>query len=465
MVNEKTGKDGGAQNKDLGGDGFEDANGGKSDDGNGANLDLPKDPGNGNLTNPGGNQTGNQYTQRSSGTEGSKRILHEVSVLKGEEIFSLLLQRGAIGSTDQFQWCEKVSKEVLQEVESFWQDEEQSFAQNMQLSVEDDQEVQLPEDLFTSKEEEAISVEGEGMEAEKGKKQKTWGPVMATRQSNRVDRSMKIMDKAKELKKKINLEMLASKKLSGIMKSNPFNLLQFDSLGDMASTVGVKIGSSILDSVLDDSEMVRIPTSVDLSCLVDNKNIGWEVKSFSVGVIVKNRCNDYIFRIVTVYGSPYEEGKQAFISELHELFLNWQGPIIIGGDFNLVRAQSDKSNGNVDFRRVDRFNAWVDMWSLIEIGLTGRSFTWSNNQENRIMSKIDRIFVSTEFEALFPLASARALPRIGSDHTPIVWDAGIGNPPKKSSFKFEKWWLSIPDFKDIVIKAWFVNGRGMSSLE
>jgi hypothetical protein len=63
-----------------------------------------------------------------------------------------------------------VSEEVLQEVESFWQDEEQSFAQNMQLSVEDDQEVQLPEDLFASKEEEAISVEGEGMEAEKGKK-------------------------------------------------------------------------------------------------------------------------------------------------------------------------------------------------------------------------------------------------------------------------------------------------------
>jgi hypothetical protein len=276
MVNEKTGKDGGAQNKDLGGDGFEDANGGKSDDGNGANLDLPKDPGNGNLTNPGGNQTGNQYTQRSSGTEGSKRILHEVSVLKGEEIFSLLLQRGAIGSTDQFQWCEKVSEEVLQEVESFWQDEEQSFAQNMQLSVEDDQEVQLPEDLFASKEEEAISVEGEGMEAEKGKKHKTWGPVMATRQSNRVDRSMKIMDKAKELKKKINLEMSASKKLSGIMKSNPFNLLQFDSLGDMASTVGVKIGSSILASVLDDSEKVGIPTSVDISCLVDNKSSSGE---------------------------------------------------------------------------------------------------------------------------------------------------------------------------------------------
>jgi hypothetical protein len=107
--------------------------------------------------------------------------------------------------------------------------------------------------------------------------------------------------------------------------------------------------------------------------------ISWEVKSFSVGVVVRNKCNDCVFRIVTVYGSPYEEGKQDFISELHELFLNWDGPIIIGGKFNHVRAQSDKSNGNVDFRWIDRFNDWVDMWSLIEIGLAGRTFTWCNN--------------------------------------------------------------------------------------
>jgi hypothetical protein len=50
--------------------------------------------------------------------------------------------------------------------------------------------------------------------------------------------------------------------------------------------------------------------------------ISWEIKCFLVGVVVKNRCNDSVFRIVTVYGSPYEEGKQAFISELHKLFLN-----------------------------------------------------------------------------------------------------------------------------------------------
>jgi hypothetical protein len=34
--------------------------------------------------------------------------------------------------------------------------------------------------------------------------------------------------------------------------------------------------------------------------------------------------------------------------------------------------------------------------------------------------------------------------------------------PKKSGFKFEKWWLSRPDFKDLVIKAWSL-GRGNKS--
>jgi hypothetical protein len=58
------------------------------------------------------------------------------------------------------------------------------------------------------------------------------------------------------------------------------------------------------------------------------------------------------------------------------------------------------------------------------------------------------------------------LPRLGSDHTPIIWDAGLGQHPKKSSFKFETWWLTRPDFKDLVQKAWSLQRkRGQSNLD
>ena len=70
------------------------------------------------------------------------------------------------------------------------------------------------------------------------------------------------------------------------------------------------------------------------------------------------------------------------------------------------------------------------------------------------MYKLDRIFCTTGFDSLFPLASARALTRAGSDHTPIIWESGETHLPRKVSFKFEKWWLGRADFRDLVVKAW-----------
>jgi hypothetical protein len=37
-----------------------------------------------------------------------------------------------------------------------------------------------------------------------------------------------------------------------------------------------------------------------------------------------------------VYGSPYEETKLEFIDELQLVMWNWEGPTLVGSDFNLV---------------------------------------------------------------------------------------------------------------------------------
>jgi hypothetical protein len=46
-----------------------------------------------------------------------------------------------------------------------------------------------------------------------------------------------------------------------------------------------------------------------------------------------------------------------------------------------------------------------------------------------------------------------------------MWEPGVNQMPKKRSFKFEKWWLSRPKFKDLVIKAWSIEKRGRSALD
>jgi hypothetical protein len=110
----------------------------------------------------------------------------------------------------------------------------------------------------------------------------------------------------------------------------------------------------------------------------------------------------------------------------------------------------DKSNRKVDLNWCKKINDWLDKHSLLEINLLGRCFTWSNNQENAIMSHIDRVFCTTEFDAKFSLARARALPKSTSDHVTILWEAVLEDKKNSSRFKLEKWWLQHKDFKVIV---------------
>jgi endonuclease/exonuclease/phosphatase family metal-dependent hydrolase len=123
---------------------------------------------------------------------------------------------------------------------------------------------------------------------------------------------------------------------------------------------------------------------------------------------------------------PYDEGKTEFIDELHMILGSWQGPLLIGGDFNLCRFRTDKSNGNINQRYEDCFNDWVNKWGLIEISPSNRKFTWSNNQSNLIQAKLDRVFMSTDWEATFPLVRVLGLPKSISDHVPLLVDIGGG---------------------------------------
>jgi hypothetical protein len=46
------------------------------------------------------------------------------------------------------------------------------------------------------------------------------------------------------------------------------------------------------------------------------------------------------------------------------------------------------------------------------------------------MSTVDRFSRNTEMDKVFPLASIKSLPRLASDHTPLIWDASLKETPK-----------------------------------
>jgi hypothetical protein len=49
-----------------------------------------------------------------------------------------------------------------------------------------------------------------------------------------------------------------------------------------------------------------------------------------------------------VYGSAYDELKQEFINQLHNVVSHWDGHTLIGGDFNLIRENREKNIGNIN---------------------------------------------------------------------------------------------------------------------
>jgi hypothetical protein len=87
---------------------------------------------------------------------------------------------------------------------------------------------------------------------------------------------------------------------------------------------------------------------------------------FSISIMLLDKKSGFSWKLVVVYGSPYEEGKQPFLDELHDIMSIWQGPTVVVGDFNLVRFAYDKSNGVINHKWADAFNIWVSTWNLIE---------------------------------------------------------------------------------------------------
>jgi hypothetical protein len=99
----------------------------------------------------------------------------------------------------------------------------------------------------------------------------------------------------------------------------------------------------------------------------------------SISCIVHDIPKDFSWKLVVVYGLAYEDKKVEFIDELHSMMSGWQGPVLVGSDFNLCRTAVDKSNNRVSQKFVDYFNDWINRWVLIELNPLNRKFTWTNN--------------------------------------------------------------------------------------
>jgi hypothetical protein len=71
-------------------------------------------------------------------------------------------------------------------------------------------------------------------------------------------------------------------------------------------------------------------------------------EDFHIKLHVRNKSDDFVWSLVSIYGATQDVHKPAFLREMVNLAKNNLHPIIIGGDFNLLRYPNEKSKGRFD---------------------------------------------------------------------------------------------------------------------
>nr|GEX60484.1 RNA-directed DNA polymerase, eukaryota, reverse transcriptase zinc-binding domain protein [Tanacetum cinerariifolium] len=130
----------------------------------------------------------------------------------------------------------------------------------------------------------------------------------------------------------------------------------------------------------------------------------------------------------------------------------WDGEVVMMGDFNEVRFKSDKFGSIFNVHGAGVFNSFIANAGLVEVPLGGSAFTWSHKLATK-MRKIDRFLISDGLMNTCPNINAITLERYLSNHYPILFSESTydyGPIP----FRFYHHWLALDGFDNFVIDSW-----------
>lgn len=158
---------------------------------------------------------------------------------------------------------------------------------------------------------------------------------------------------------------------------------------------------------------------------------------FFLSLAVLHRPSKRLLELVGIYGPADHSRTTGFLDEISHKIENCQLPMVMGGDFNLIRGSDDKNNDNLHWPRINLFNSHIANWDMIEIPRSGARYTWSNKRLNQVRCVLDRVFMSASLDTVIPLCSLIAETSLGSAHTPLILDTGEGAQIKSNRFFFE----------------------------
>ncbi|OMO90964.1 reverse transcriptase [Corchorus capsularis] len=141
------------------------------------------------------------------------------------------------------------------------------------------------------------------------------------------------------------------------------------------------------------------------------------------------------FMLTVVYASPKLEVRRILWTHMEDLARTITLPWVVLGDFNDVLNGGEKMGG-----------------------FYGPAFTWCNRRKGlrKIQERLDRVLARLNWRVMFPEAAVIHLPRVHSDHNPVLLRLEPHVPGDKSQrpFRFQAMWRAECGFDEMMSKLW-----------
>ncbi|RVW20962.1 hypothetical protein CK203_107828 [Vitis vinifera] len=151
--------------------------------------------------------------------------------------------------------------------------------------------------------------------------------------------------------------------------------------------------------------------------------LGGRKGGYSISIRFRNCVDGFTWIFSGVYGPVISSEKEDFWEELSAIRGLWEDPWCLGGDFNAVRFPEERRNSLRLTTEMRRFSEVIGELGLKDLPLAGGPFTWIGGLNSQAASRLDRFLFSDQWEDHFSAITQAALPRLISDHSPIVLQA------------------------------------------
>ncbi|XP_042056286.1 uncharacterized protein LOC121800861 [Salvia splendens] len=156
------------------------------------------------------------------------------------------------------------------------------------------------------------------------------------------------------------------------------------------------------------------------------------------------------FFVSVVYGKCFREGRLEMWDKLREIAAS-----LDGGE---TRGCEEEKERMLDFAEA------ISDCQLLDVGADGPKFTWARGN---VFERLDRVLLGEGWANMLESTHVSNLPRILSDHCPLLVEARLPGPRAKPSFRFQNMWVRYHLFLNEVDRCWRegTGTRGMINMQ